>query len=650
MLLALASVLLITALLTGLGGVASVALTATLWLIALYRKDSPRLVSRAALASRGRGPVMLAAGLIVLAAAVLLRWPIAAHDVEHYAGPDEGEVVENVLEMLRMGDYDHRHPGYPGLHFYLQMLPARAHLATTGLTIPELPRADFYLGARRMTLVAGALTAVAVLWAGYGWLSPLGAILAAVLVAMSPLAFRESAVVNPDLMLGLFVVVSLGASLHVLESRTWLAFGVAGVTVGLASAIKYTGGLTLLPLTVAWLASASARRDATKWCASIALSAVCFVLVSPYTVLNVPAFLRGLSMHVGYYQAAELNAALELTRQIASRGVGVVAALAALFAGVRALSGVDKRLLVLLSYPLTYWAVFSMFDRAFPRHALVLIPFVALLAAVAFDWVAGLAPKWGRVVLLVPFVLGPALGAFDLHQRARRETPADAARAWVVTNLPRDSRILQDQHTPRLDRDGYSVDRIRVEERRFVGNYDWVLRSGYPPGLRTDGLREVARFDNDDALGDRIIAYQVPEREALMPPTFPRNRRRATIRAGMLPYFGRGWYPPSSGAFETSRLSRGDTSEIFFVLAEPGVVTATLTLGNAVDDGTLTLRLNADVVGELTHDAERQVFDVTLNAHAGLNELTLSYSETKRLNRRHQDVAVRFYRLELSKE
>ncbi len=661
MLLAVATVALLAALLFGVGGAAGSIGATALWMLALFklsRKSPPAFTASETggeAGNRSRAASWFAAAVVV--AAFALRWPIASHDVEHYAGPDEGEVVENVLEMLRMGDFDHRHPGYPGLHFYLQMLPARAHLAAASKTIPELPRSDFYLGARRLTLMAGVLAAGVVFWIGCQWLSSFSAALATSLVALSPLAFRESGVVNPDLMLMLFVVVSLGLSLRLLESRSWLSYGLAGVSVGLASAVKYTGVFALVPFLLAWLFGSSPRRDTGKWILGLVLSGIAFVVTSPYTLLNVSQFVRGVSMHMGYYQAAQLNAPFELTRQIATRGVGVVAAIAAVLAAARALSAIDKRLLVLMGYPLSYWFVFSFFDRAFPRHALVLLPVVALLAADTFERVVRRVPKtsrlMARVALGLVFVAGPLLGSIDLWRRAHRETPAEAARSWATSNFPRGSRVLQDQHTPRLDPENYHVHRIRVEEKQFVGNYDWVLYSGYPPGLRTGGLREVARFENENALGGLIIAYQVPDRESLMPRTFRRNRRAAVIGAGDLPFFGSGWYPPTSGAFETSRLSQGDTSEIFFVLGEPTDLDAELMLGAAATEGVVTLTLNEQELGELAYEGERETHSVTMAAEslkAGLNRLVLSYDATQRLNRRHQDTAIRLYRLELRKE
>lgn len=655
MLLAVASALLLVALVTGAGGYLGSLGVFAVWLVLVYRKKPSNPASAPVSAparSRGLALALVAVGIVVT---LWLRWPIAFHDVEHYAGPDEGEIVENVLEMIRMDDWDHRHPGYPGLHFYLQLLPAKAHIAATGRTIPELPRAEFYLRARLMTLVAGVLAVGVVFWIGSRLMSLRSAALAGAMMAVSPLAFRESAVVNPDLMLMLFVSASLLASLRVLERSETSPWGpclLAGVSIGLATAVKYTGVFTLGPFLLAWLLGPHPRRDVLPCLCGVASSGVAFALASPYTLLNASDFFRGLSMHVGYYQAAQMNAPLELSRQVVTRGVGIVASLAAFLAAVRGLRVADRRLLVLLAYPLSYWFVFSLFDRAYPRHALVLLPVVALLAADAYARLSRRLPRWARVAVALAFVAGPAMGSWDLWRRVRRPTPADAAAAWVGSNLAAGSRVLEDQNTPRLDPETYRVHRIAVEEKQFVGNYDWVLISGYPPGLSARGLREAARFDNDDAIGDRIVVYQVPERESLMPRTFRRNRNSASLRAGDLANFGDGWYEPAAGAFETSRLSRGATSEIFFVLDETSDLNAELILGAAVDAGRLKLSLNGEVLGELSFEGERESHLRRLPSEkleSGLNLLRLDYEELKRLDRRHPDTAIRLYRVNLER-
>jgi hypothetical protein len=588
---------------------------------------------------------------IIVSAALLVRWPIASHDVEHYIGPDEGEVVENVLEMVKRGDFDHRHPGYPGLHFYLQRIPVELRLLIDRRSVAEIPRAEFYLGARRMTLAAGVATAAVVFACGVRFLSPWGAGLAAAMTALSPLAFRESAVINPDLMLGLFVALALLAALRLQQSPTPRQYLLAGIAVGLATAVKYTGAFTVVPYGMASLLASESKRSRAWTLAGLAAAFAAFAVCSPYTFVNLFESARGLERHFGYYRASHMNAALQVLRSLATRGVGLVGALLAVFGAAAALWTREPRRLVLLGYPAVYLLVFALFDRAYPRHALPLLPAAALLTAFGLDRIGGRA-RWALALVVLA---GPTLGSLDLWKRAGRPSPADRALAWALSAIPEGSRVLQDQWTPRLDPERFRVHRLRVEEQVFAGNFDWVFYSGYPPGIDVSRLREVRRFPTDDALGAAISVHQVPERAVLMGTTLPPGSVSIEIGAGELSYFGEGFDPPRPGAYGTERLSRGESSEIFFVLAaaaEPSDLEIELSMAAAGGVVDVAIELNGRSAGAVSVRGPEPGSSALIAGQEllreGLNRLVLRYGETVRISRRHREAAVRFYRMRLT--
>ncbi|HLE69562.1 MAG TPA: glycosyltransferase family 39 protein [Vicinamibacteria bacterium] len=597
-----------------------------------------------------RGAVLFT-GFIVFAA-LLLRWPIASHDVEHYIGPDEGEVVENVLEMVKTGDFDPRHPGYPGLHFYLQRIPVELRLLIDGRSVAEIPRAEFYLGARRMTLAAGVASAAVVFACGLLFLSPWGAGLAAALTALSSLAFRESAVVNPDLMLGLFVALALLAALRLQESPAPRRYLLAGIVVGLATAVKYTGAFSVVPYAMAATLAHGPKRSRGWALAGLGAALASFAIASPYTFVNLLESARGLERHFGYYRASHMNAALQVLSSLATRGVGLVGALLAVFGAAAALWTREPRRLVVLGYPAVYLLVFAFFDRAYPRHALPLLPAAALLTASFVSRIGGRA-RWALALVVLA---GPAFGSLELWKRAGRPSPADRALAWALSAIPEGSRVLEDQWTPRLDPERFRVHRLRVEEQVFAGNFDWVFYSGYPPGIDVSRLREVRRFPTGDALGAAISVHQVPERAVLMGMTLPEGRSSVELGAGELPYFGEGFDPPRPSAYGTERTSRGESSEIFFVLAavtEPPDLEIELSLAAAASAVDVAVELNGRPAGVVSVEGlEPETKAMTVRAEllrGGLNRLVLRYGETVRLSRRHREAAVRFYRMRLTR-
>jgi hypothetical protein len=356
-----------------------------------------------------------------------------------------------------------------------------------------------------------------------------------------------------------------------------------------------------------------------------------------------------------------MNVPWALSKILATSGVGLIAAIAAFAGSVRILSCLEKQGLVILSFPLAYLLLFSLFHRAYPRHALVLLPATALLAARGLRWVfePRVRHRWFPYVAFALIVSQPLTASVRLGAAASRVTPAERAAKWIEENLPDGSRILEDQFTPRIDPSRYRVHRLRVEEKVFAGNYEYVLHSGYPPGLPTKGLRPIARFEPEGSLGTGITVYQVPDRDVLMGVTLPLKDSKAVLRAGQLPYFGEGWLAPKGSAFGTARLSNARSSEMFFVLgwAEPHGFEASLR-GASAEPGGGMLGVGVELNGRVVTDIELTgaepkdyVFSVPRSSvREGLNRIVFHYEETVRLSRRHREAALAFFSLTLERE
>jgi hypothetical protein len=139
--------------------------------------------------------------------------------------------------------------------------------------------------------------------------------------------------------------------------------------------------------------------------------------------------------------------------------------------------------------------------------------------------------------------------------------------------------------------------------------------------------------------------------------TLSREQERAHLGAGELSYFGDGWFAPSGGAFGTSRLSDGELSEVFFVLGDEVLRQPILARFNASsalpDSGDLKVRieLNGEPIGHVEIRGERpRQQEATFpqgSLQSGLNRLVLRYERTARLDRRHRQVAIRLFGLNL---
>jgi hypothetical protein len=138
--------------------------------------------------------------------------------------------------------------------------------------------------------------------------------------------------------------------------------------------------------------------------------------------------------------------------------------------------------------------------------------------------------------------------------------------------------------------------------------------------------------------------------------SLPEGRSSVEIGAGELRYFGEGFDPPRPSAYGTERPSRGESSEIFFVLAaatEPSDLEIELSLAAAASAVDVAVELNGRPAGVVSVEGlEPETKAMTVRAEllrGGLNRLVLRYGETVRLSRRHREAAVRFYRMRLTR-
>lgn len=211
---------------------------------------------------------------------------------------------------------------------------------------------------------------------------PLEAAVACILVGLSWEVGYHARWIAPD---GL--VLSLGALTMLCALRgTWLTG--AAAAAGLACSAKYPAGLFLVPVL---LAADTARRRT----GALAVFAAAYLATTPGTVLDAPRFLADIreelaiyaSGHFGYTVSGpleHLRLALDYLGLVAfSRYAEVSAAFAglALYGAATALREERRKSIVYLSFPVLYLAYFSFQKVLIARNLLVLIPFMAVMAA-----------------------------------------------------------------------------------------------------------------------------------------------------------------------------------------------------------------------------------------------------------------------------
>jgi 4-amino-4-deoxy-L-arabinose transferase-like glycosyltransferase len=164
--------------------------------------------------------VVLAAALRLIGLTWGLRHPV------HF---DEQAFVENAQRMIDEGDLDHRFYYYPGFFFYLLCPVLR--LFCDG----SPPGPASYLAARGLVAAFGALNVALLYRLGEEMLGRRAGLLAALLLAVSPVAVETAHTVKPDVVLQTFVLLALLAFRRVGPSVRGDV--VSGVALGLAGAV-----------------------------------------------------------------------------------------------------------------------------------------------------------------------------------------------------------------------------------------------------------------------------------------------------------------------------------------------------------------------------------------------------------------------------
>lgn len=425
--------------------------------------------------------------LLVLAVAAGLRFWALGHGIPYAIGVDEPEIVGRVVTMMKTGDFHPHFFDYPGLVFYMHLPVAVARFVLGAVggewrSLAGFSAADLYLWARALTALLGTLTVYVLHQVGLRWGSR-HALLGAGLLAVMPMHVRESHYALTDVPATFFVTLTLLLSLVANEKGTLRAFVWAGVAAGLTIGTKYNAGVVLLlPIvSVAMTINAAPSRIA---CLLGALGGAfgAFVVVAPYTVLDLPAFLNAFAALVGHYQPRPPNAEpgwivyLKHLRLTLGWPAGLLLVAGLVLGVVRAARGPGRlRWTLLVLLPVAYFALISGRSLIFGRYLLPLLPFTCLLAAIAV--VSGVSllrrfdiPRLPRRLLIagltVAALLPPLVSAVGFDRRISRESTQEVAWRWIRTHVPDGARVVIEKYDLRLPDNRYRVAHVvRLTDR-----------------------------------------------------------------------------------------------------------------------------------------------------------------------------------------
>lgn len=350
-----------------------------------------------------RGYLLLLIPVLMLAA--LLRfWGLDFGLPHTLARPDETEIVTRSLRFLAW-DLNPRFFHYPSLFFYVLgavfavwagVLALLGQPLTETLAAASLDLSPYLLLGRAVSALAGITTVAALFALGRLLGGPRVGLAAALLLAVAPLHVRDSHFATTDVLLTLFVTLSVLFVLHSYRTGRRRDYALAGAFAGLAMGTKYVGLLMPCSITVAYLLSIdttalstplarvkSVARDSRPWIFT-GCWITAFLVTSPYVVLDNLLFMRhflfqldhlagGHGLDLGTGGVYHLRYTLPL-------GVGWPAYLVAFAGAVLVIRERWREAAVLLSFPVIFYASTFTSQTLFLRYMMPVVPFVCLLA------------------------------------------------------------------------------------------------------------------------------------------------------------------------------------------------------------------------------------------------------------------------------
>jgi 4-amino-4-deoxy-L-arabinose transferase-like glycosyltransferase len=427
--------------------------------------------------------------------------------------PDEPDYVRIAQRIFKTGDLNPYAFNYPSLFFYLNALAylpfygigkltgefaSRGEIAgpvsfLQGITTTVQP--DTFMVGRLLTVAFGVASVALLYMIGRDLLrSRWAGLLAALLLAVSVPHVTNSRLITPDTFLIFFILFAFWGAVQVLRHGEWRHYVIAGVGIGLVGGTKYNGVLIALALVIAHFMRRG-RAGIIDWRLPLAagVSAVVFLITTPFSVLDYPRFMADLRYEATHYSTGHLGMEGETLRFYLSwlrdyEGPVVLLALAGM---VRGFALRVREIVLLSAFPLLYFVFINQFVVRNDRTLMPLLPFVYLLGAhtllvLAWARLPRLKGAWRRgarwvlastsALLLIATVAYPLdravwvtmfrMGSINVRQEAMR---------WIERNVPGGASVAIEAYSPYVDPARYAVTGVtRMSEYPT----EWYIENG----------------------------------------------------------------------------------------------------------------------------------------------------------------------------
>jgi len=350
-------------------------------------------------------------------------------------------------------------------------------------------------------------------WIGRGWLIIFGTgsivvtyligkrlghqsigIIAAVLLAFSPLHIKYSKMIRSDVLMTLLILLSFLYCLKILENNNRKNYMMAGIFSGLATVTKYpaiiiNGTILLTHLVVQNWKITPVKNLMT----SIKACLLSAFLMSPFLFFNFSRTLgdikhEGRSNNVGATGEGFISNMIWYFQEPLKYNLTIIGIILLIVGLGFCLFSRNKSTLILVSFPLLFFIFISLLSLRWERWIIPILPFAYLIVAYGLYQISQKINKLALPIPLYLLIASTIVGTIvyslsQINQGEIREiTGLDTrtiAREWIMNNIPQGKVILVDEGPPPISVLDYSIfevdnrtlSKITVENTRheFVG-------------------------------------------------------------------------------------------------------------------------------------------------------------------------------------
>ena len=397
------------------------------------------------------------------------------HMDEHFVlGP--ADTLRNDVRAAAMGP---KFFMYPPLMMYLINIVRSAYEALfhpLDLTVPG-DQVTYMVLSRAIAATFSTATILVAYAAATRVGGRLAGLLAAFFLACAVIHLRDAHFATTDMPMVFFCVLTLWWSLRIVERGDMGSLLGAGVSVGAAVASKYTGGLVLGVVGVAYVLSPGRphapcpMRARVIWALRgtipIVAAVVTFLILDPLVLQYWDKFLldvkqqitdplTGVTRPMFMAQFADLSSPrLYWFTNLLWWGLGPLLEVLGLLGVVWLLSRWNARAAVAAAFPIIYFAIAGRTVAPMIRYSLPLAPALAVAAGVlGADLLRRTRGRAAGMAVVGVTVVGTAMYALAYMNIFRQPDSRLEASKWLVENVAPGSRILVEpsQNTPPMGR------------------------------------------------------------------------------------------------------------------------------------------------------------------------------------------------------